>query len=208
MTWDELAERVALHAGLDRDGAERALTAVASVLGQRLGRPEAEALAGELPAACGAALLGAAFDGAFDRDDFVARVAAREGVAAGFAIEHVVAVLGAIGEAASQPTLARLEHALGAELFAPFTTHSAAAAPAAAPHVGGGHTLADGRPGSRHPLSEAAPPAGQSESVARSAAPHAATKLSTAHGLTQEREHEDLKSGRPGASRPLSEKQR
>lgn len=62
-----------------------------------------------------------------------------------------------------------------------------------------GHTLADGKPGSRHPLSEANPSHGQSHSVAESANPHADTKLSSSKGTTQEREKEDLAEGKsPG----------
>jgi hypothetical protein len=50
------------------------------------------------------------------------------------------------------------------------------------------HTLADGRPGSRHPLSEARPERAQTDSVVRADNPHGDTKLSSATGLTQERE--------------------
>jgi hypothetical protein len=58
-------------------------------------------------------------------------------------------------------------------------------------------TLATGRPGSRHPLSESPPPAGHTHSAARSDDPHAETKLSSARGLTQERHDESLSTGRP-----------
>jgi hypothetical protein len=58
-------------------------------------------------------------------------------------------------------------------------------------------TLAAGRPGSRHPLSESSPPAGHAHSVAKNGEPHAETKLSSAHGLTQERHDESLATGRP-----------
>src|SRR4029079_2041283 len=44
---------------------------------------------------------------------------------------------------------------------------------------GHGHTLATGRPGSRHPLSESAPRSGQAESVAAEN-PHGDGKLSSA----------------------------
>jgi hypothetical protein len=47
-----------------------------------------------------------------------------------------------------------------------------------------------------HPLSEAAPTAGQTHSVARNPSPHEETKLSAAKGLTQERLYETLGSGR------------
>jgi hypothetical protein len=70
--------------------------------------------------------------------------------------------------------------------------------------VHGGHTLAEGRPGSRRPLAEARPPAGQADSVARTDNPHGDTKLSSARGLTQEREKESIATGSGGSRRPLS----
>jgi hypothetical protein len=45
----------------------------------------------------------------------------------------------------------------------------------------------------------------QSESVVKNDNPHGDTKLSSAHGTTQEREHETLAEGRPGSRRPISE---
>jgi hypothetical protein len=57
-------------------------------------------------------------------------------------------------------------------------------------------TLATGRPGSRHPLSEARADRAHAHSVVREENPHGATKLSSAPGLTQEREGETLASGR------------
>ncbi len=67
-------------------------------------------------------------------------------------------------------------------------------------------TLAEGRPGSAHPLSEARPERAQSQSVARADNPHGDTKLSSATGLTQEREGETLATGHLGSNRPLSER--
>lgn len=98
--------------------------------------------------------------------------------------------------------------ALYAELFAP---RPRAGEPP--PHVhraqpSVGATLATGRPGSLHPLSEGRPDQGHSHSVARSASPHEDTKLSTSRGSTQERLGETLAEGRPGPSRPLSEEDR
>lgn len=58
-----------------------------------------------------------------------------------------------------------------------------------------GSTLASGRPGSQHPLSEAAAGQAHRHSVARSDDPHADTRLSSTRGLTQERVHETLADG-------------
>ena len=67
-------------------------------------------------------------------------------------------------------------------------------------HAGGGHRLADGRPGSAHPLSEAKASEAHAESVARTDDPHAETRLSSAKGMTQEREQESLAEGHPKRS--------
>lgn len=66
-------------------------------------------------------------------------------------------------------------------------------------------TLASARPGSAHPVSEAAPPSGQMHSVAVNPSPHEETKLSAAKGFTQERLEETLGAGRPpGPTRPVA----
>lgn len=61
---------------------------------------------------------------------------------------------------------------------------------------GGTRTLSEGRPGSRHPISEARPTQRQQHSV-EDDNPHGDTKVSSATGLTQEREHETLAEGEP-----------
>ena len=58
-------------------------------------------------------------------------------------------------------------------------------------------TLATGRPGSTHPISEGRPDVAHRHSVARADDPHADTKLSSARGTTQERLHESLAEGEP-----------
>lgn len=63
-------------------------------------------------------------------------------------------------------------------------------------------TLAEGRPGSLRPIDEAHPRGAQAGSVGDED-PHAATKLSSSSGLTQEREHDTLAEGRPGSDRPI-----
>jgi hypothetical protein len=65
-----------------------------------------------------------------------------------------------------------------------------------------GHTLATGRPGSRHPLSEAAPSAGQSDSVVANGNPHGDRKLSSAPDTAVA---DTLADGRPGSGAPLAD---
>lgn len=66
-------------------------------------------------------------------------------------------------------------------------------------------TLATGRPGSSRPVSESRPERAHRNSVARTADPHADTKLSASRGLTQERLHETLAEGDARSARPVSE---
>lgn len=67
---------------------------------------------------------------------------------------------------------------------------------------GSHRSLSGGRPGSDRPLSEAAPHAAQQHSVAADDNPHADTKLSSAGGLTQEREKESLAQGKSKVPTP------
>lgn len=68
-------------------------------------------------------------------------------------------------------------------------------------------TLATGRPGSMHPVSESHPERAHRNSVARTADPHADTRLSASRGLTQERLHETLAEGDARSASPVSEAQ-
>jgi uncharacterized protein (DUF2267 family) len=75
------------------------------------------------------------------------------------------------------------------------------------------HTLAGGRPGATRPIADARPVAGpdadkgeahpaHEHSPARSDEPHADTKLSSSHGLSQERVHRSLATARPRRDGP------
>ncbi len=70
-----------------------------------------------------------------------------------------------------------------------------------------GTTLADGAPGSTHPVSRAAPIAGHAASVARADDPHADRRLSSAQSDDRAPEGRRLADGEPGAGdRSLSRK--
>jgi len=205
MAIDDLTQAVLERGALETESeAERTVQAVLSVLAERLSRSEAEALADELPATWAETLRAGRFERAFERDELVVRVAEREGVPRGFALEHTEVVCATLAGALSEATMARLERALTPSLLTLFTRRALSATPPERAIGGHGHTLADGRPGSRRPLSEAVPSTAHSESVASTANPHADTKLSTARGLTQERESESLATGRPTSDRPLN----
>jgi hypothetical protein len=129
-----------------------------------------------------------------------ARVAGREHVRPGFAVEHTGVVCQALAEALSEAVLHRLHEDLPAPLGALFTPREPVRRFEYV-HLDSAHhsTLAEGRPGGRHPVSEARPERAHTHSVARSDNPHGDTKLSSASGLTQEREHSTLATGHPGA---------
>jgi uncharacterized protein (DUF2267 family) len=136
----------------------------------------------------------------------VDQIAAREGVARGPAREHAGVVLQALAAELSPDTRQYLRRALPpqvAELLEPRTeAETVVAGPRAARRKGS--PLATGRPGSRHPLSEARLDPAHRHSVARTGDPHADSKLSESRGTAQDRRGETLATGRPGSRRPLS----
>jgi uncharacterized protein (DUF2267 family) len=203
MSHDELIEEVAAHAGVSRTEGARAIAALLATLAERLSAAESAALADALPDTLAAPLHSGCYEGTFDRDELIARVARREGVGLTFALEHAQSVGRVLAEALPPSLLERLRRALPPDIAALLAPPPVEAEPP--PRTPYGHTLADGRPGSRHPLSEAARERAHSQSVARADNPHADTKLSTSRGLTQERERESLATGRPGSTDPLDE---
>ncbi len=197
---DPLTVEVSLHTGLGEREAAAVVSDVLAALRADLGRVEAEALALALPVMLAVPLLRG---GSPAGESVAARVAAAEKIPLGHAVEHVAAVCGALARRLPLPALERLRAALPAataRLLEPPSTPELE--PTLHPRR---NTLAEGRPGSRHPLSEARPPAAQAESVVASDNPHGDTKLSSSRGLTQERERESLAVGRPGPGRPIAD---
>jgi uncharacterized protein (DUF2267 family) len=62
--------------------------------------------------------------------------------------------------------------------------------------VGGGRTLATGKPGSGHPLAESKPSQGHAHSIANDPDPHADTKIGSTHGVESDT---TLAKGAPGS---------
>jgi uncharacterized protein (DUF2267 family) len=85
--------------GADQETAEHATRAVASVLGERIGADEARVHAAYLPPEVGAWLHTAGGARSFDAEEFVRRVAEREGTDPDTAESHITAVLGAMSRA-------------------------------------------------------------------------------------------------------------
>lgn len=194
----------------DEAGAERALHATLAALGEQLMDDELTWLASELPEDLGRLLRAWRDHGSEpslgrSEHDFFQRIAAREAVWIGLATEHAQVVLEALGLTLPYPVVRRLEQHLPdlARLLHPPAPPEPAVPPARAPR--GPHDLAEGRPGGTHPLSSANTSSlAHRHSVARNDDPHADTKLSSARGLTQEREEHTLASGHPGADNPIS----
>jgi uncharacterized protein (DUF2267 family) len=195
------------------DDAERLLEAVLSALREQLDPLDARALAAALPAAFATPLARAIHGAPLDGHAFRSRVAALAALPLPAAIEGTQVVLGVLAESIPDELLVRLRkhvHPDLAELLSPPPdapeppeVHERSAA--FEPPRSSRPTLATGRPGSVHPVSESRPDRAHAHSVARSDAPHADTKVSSSRGMTQEREHESLATGRPPAPRkPLS----
>jgi uncharacterized protein (DUF2267 family) len=194
---DDFLSHVAGHAGISLDRAERAVHAVLSGLGAYLAAPARQLVAGELPPPLAAALLADVGLAAPIEERVL-----EPGTTAGQARELVASVCRVLAEELSADAVLALRAgappALAALLAEP--------APEEPPHAGPAarrQTLAAGRPGSLHPASEARSPGTQTDSVAAEN-PHAATKLSSTTGSTQERRHETLAEGHLGSGRPLA----
>lgn len=176
-------------AGLgDRPTARRIIDATLAVIGERLCADENAALGSCLAPTLRSILSASTYSSDFDTAELYERVRRRAGVSAGLAREQAQVVVETIGRFAPEEVIHRLERALPAEVASLLRPREAGEPPE--PTVMPGRALADGRPGSRHPVSESAPTRAQSHSVVREDNPHGDTKLS---------------SGRPGPTRPIVE---
>lgn len=190
----------------DRARAELALRATLAVLAQRLTHDEALRLAHALPGELSDATSDVDPQPDLGTAELVERVRERCGVTAGRAREQLQIICETLGAHLSDEDRRAITRGLPPEIaadFEPLARESGAvhevdqSATRSAP-AADDSTLAGGRPGSRHPLSEARPDGAHAESVARARDPHGATKLSSATGLTQEREGETLATARRG----------
>jgi uncharacterized protein (DUF2267 family) len=154
MDESELIEIVKTRIGAATDAdAERAIEAVLTTLGERMPAVDVQVVAAELPPRFARAMQLRSHDPGMSLEEFYARVSRRAGLSHGFAREHVQAVcraLYALLDPRAQPCIdvwPELVRPSLADRWPPVVpTH--------------GRTLATGRPGSRHPLSEAKPAKG------------------------------------------------
>jgi uncharacterized protein (DUF2267 family) len=210
MDGDEFLERVMVRAGFEtRTQAETATQATLAALAAALAPEERERVAGALPKGLRSLLHSEDAVPDMSLTMFLERVQRSEGTRTGFAVEHAQAVCSALLDTASEELEVLLRRHL-VHLAALFRTRESPMEPDPDPERVGhvvthDRTLAGGRPGSRHPVSEARPDRSHGHSVASNDDPHADSKLSSSRGLTQEREGESLAAGRPPRpDRPLS----
>lgn len=181
--------------------------AVVDALGEVLTSDEAHAISAHLPPRLAQLLLvGVGRDAHGDVESLVAGVAWRENVPRAVALEHVTAACDAIASRLPESVRHRLRADLPREIAA-LLTESATMTPPAPFTRTRRHppraTLATGRPGSAHPVSEARADSAHAHSVA-SPDPHADSKLSSARGTTQEQAHDTLAEGVPGPTRTIA----
>src|SRR5262245_40054760 len=166
-TAEPLAQRVRLLTGIADDAAlQRVIGAVSSTLAEQLSPSARARLARVLPRERADAVMRAPRREADRLDAFYERVSRREGVEHGFAVEHAQSVCRALGDALDDDGRRQIAACLSdavARMLAPSAQEPAFVAPR-----GRKHSLAAGRPGSAHPLSEARPERAQQDSVARS----------------------------------------
>lgn len=193
----DLTLHVAAHAGVSQDRARQATAAVLAGFGALLGEPHRRLVADELPPAFAAALLSGE-----EPPARIADLACAPGEPPGRARELVASVCHVLVEELSEEAVDALRGCAPPELaewLAPVAPERPSDATADAHH----ETLAVGRPGSRHPVSEARPRRAQPESVA-APNPHADAKLSSSTGALHERKHETLAEGHPGYAHPIA----
>jgi uncharacterized protein (DUF2267 family) len=192
MNEHEFFERVSRHSGLE-EGPElqRFVSAALRALGEGLTAAEVALLDEELPPRLAESLREVEHGQARDLDSVLTRLCARTGVRPGIGLEQLGIVAETLAEEVRPEVMDPIRRALPwrlGRLFLPPPEPREAPAH----HDARRRTLAEAPAASSRPLYASGPDAGQSDSVATSSNPHEDTKLSSAHGLTQEREEETL----------------
>ncbi|MEO6776923.1 MAG: DUF2267 domain-containing protein [Kofleriaceae bacterium] len=144
-TTESFIAHVVAHAGSSTDQADLAIRAVLAAIGGELDRAQLDLVADELPPALAAALCEGGGAARPVEDELCAW-----GVRLGAARELVASVCHALAEGLSNEALA----AIRAVASPTIVSFLAADEVELAPPVGRGSTLATGRHGSHHPLSE------------------------------------------------------
>jgi uncharacterized protein (DUF2267 family) len=210
MNYDDFVQRVQERTGLEtREAAARAVAVTMGALRRSLDAPTLRLATSLVPPPLdrmlGRGPLGDEGPDPHEPAMFFEDVAEHEHVSIGFAKEHSAVVFEELAATLDPDDRERLRRHLPTELSVLLAPPEVPLRPPPiSPPVRSERvTLAGGAAGSRHPLSEAAPPTrAHAGSVARSDDPHADRRLSSAHGAGTEH---SVAGGRAGSSRPISE---
>ncbi len=188
------------HGGFPSDESTgQAVDAVMNALGDALAPWDAERVAGELPDWLGAPLRRGAHRERTPRQ-FIAAVAAAQGVPPGIAREQAGVVLQALVEELTADGRRYLDRALRPALRELTVRRDETSRPPPPVHPHRRSTLSIGRLGSSHPVSASRPRRAHGDSVAASDDPHGDRKLSEASAAG-----DSIASAHPGTKTPLSE---
>ena len=194
---EDFCSHVAAHAGVSAARAEHATHVVLAGIGSHLSATHRQLVAEELPPQ----LAGWLNESVGRTEAPIEERVLVPGMSAGQTRELVASVCRVLAEELSVDA----QQALQVSLPPPVAAWLTPGAPAASrpPSSDRTDTLATGRPGSHHPVSESAAERRHGDSIA-AANPHDDTKLSSAHGTTQERDETTLAEGRPGPARGIA----
>jgi hypothetical protein len=193
----------ALHGGED---VEHAVVMTLETLGFVLPERLVRALSAALPAEC-AGPLGLGLSASRHQQRVRGARGAQPGALSRPVLERVQMVCAVLASALPPELVADLIRELPEPFQAAFEHELTQPTPArvrrgtlASGRPGAARPLSEAEPGSTHPLHSARPGSAHRDSV-QSENPHADTKLSSAHGITQEREHHSLAEERPDRGR-------
>jgi uncharacterized protein (DUF2267 family)/ribosome-associated translation inhibitor RaiA len=127
--YDELVTAVAQEGGLAFEDAERALRAALETLGERLSGGEARDIADHLPEQLRPLIHDGDRPDPFGVEEFLHRLARREGVPADVAARHALAVFAALGRAVGEDEVRDMEAELPRDFRALLVAAEAAARP-------------------------------------------------------------------------------
>ncbi len=194
----ELLRRVTERGGLDPASAGNLTRITIKALASQLHAAQALELADELPPTLSEWILSADAGGPRGLPVLMEAVAVYEPGSISFTGEHAAVVCQVLAEALRPEALRALKEALPDDVASLLAPREPAEPFKPVRLDPGRRSLAEADAASVHPLFRSRPAErAHSESVARAANPHAETKLSSAKGLTQEREEETLATAHP-----------
>lgn len=202
---DTITRRLQEATGLKRDAAANLTSAVIRVLADQLPAHDRAKFIDELPTGVARPALGPAQAPCESTALFYQRVGAVAGLPAARAIEVSEVVCAALVDTLRPETRVWLAARLPPALDVMLSPRDLPSRPPEAPRAQRRYpTLAEGHPGSTHPLGTARADQAQRDSIARSENPHGNTKLASSPGQSQSREHQTLAEANPRPTRPLS----